>query len=261
MRHAVSPFFSISFVVGFITLFAAAPAPARSLEAVERGALAVCAHPNALPFASKKGDNPGFQIELAEALAARMGVTLARHWIINSFQYRRADCDIVLDAVADKSVSMEVPLRVSRPYYRTSVVGAVRDGADVKALTRIAPGQRVGVQVNSLVSMMLAQRGVEISPFAFEDEMLDALARRAIDGAAVTRAAISWYNLTHPAAQLRQIPTFDDEPELSWNVAVGMLRPDEALQRAVDGAVEQLLADGTIARIYQRYGVELQPPR
>jgi polar amino acid transport system substrate-binding protein len=261
MRGAVThPSSKIILVAGLLMLPAAGPT-ARSLEAVERGALAVCAHPNALPFASKNGDTPGFQIELAEALAGRMGVTLARHWIINSFQYRRADCDIVFDAVADKSVSMEVPLRVSRPYHRASVVGAVREGSDLKALTRIARGQRVGVQVNSLVSMMLAQRGVEISPFAFEDEMLEALTRRAIDGAAVTRAAIGWYNLTHPAAQLRQIPTFDEEPELSWNVAVGMLRPDEPLRQAIDGAVEQLLADGTIARIYQRYGVELRPPQ
>ena len=71
----------------------------RSLEAIgQRGSLAVCAHPNALPYSSKRGSLPGFQIELAEALAERLGVSLARHWVINSFQYRRADCDVVLVA-------------------------------------------------------------------------------------------------------------------------------------------------------------------
>jgi polar amino acid transport system substrate-binding protein len=242
-----------------VGLLAAMPTPARTLEAVQRGALAVCAHPNALPFASRKGELPGFQIELAEALAGRMGVTLARHWVVNSFQYRRADCDIVLDAIADKSVASEVPLRISRPYSRTGVVGAVRADTELAALARIAPGRRVGVQVGSLASMLLGQRGVEISPFAAEDDMLAALARREIDGAAVTRAALGWYNRTHPAA-LRQVPAFDDVSELSWNVAVGMLRPDEKLHQAIDNAIEALVADGTIARIYTHYGVELRPP-
>ena len=40
-----------------------------------------------------------------------------------------------------------------------------------------------------------------------------------------------------------------------------MLRPDDRLKEGIDAALEGLLADGTIARIYARYGVELQPPR
>jgi polar amino acid transport system substrate-binding protein len=59
---------------------------------------------------------------------------------------------------------------------------------------------------------------------------------------------------------LRQVPAFDDVSELSWNVAVGMLRPDEKLHQAIDNAIEALVADGTIARIYTHYGVELRPP-
>jgi polar amino acid transport system substrate-binding protein len=241
-------------------LLAASSAPARTLEAVQRGALALCAHPDALPFASRKGEMPGFQIELAEALAGRIGATLARHWVVNVFQYRRADCDIVLDAIAEEGVASEVPLRLSRPYGRAGVVGAVRGESDLAALSRIAPGHRVGVQVGSLAAMLLDRRGVEISPFAVEAEMLEALARRGLDGAAVTRAALGWYNRTHPTASLRQVPAFDDAPELGWNVAVGMLRPDERLREAIDDAVGALVADGTIARIYTRYGVELRPP-
>ena len=112
----------------------------RSLEAIgQRGSLAVCAHPNALPYSSKRGPLPGFQIELAEALAERLGVSLARHWVINSFQYRRADCDVVLNAIADKAALAEVGLRISRPYYRTGVVLAVREDSPVSSLAHPAP--------------------------------------------------------------------------------------------------------------------------
>jgi polar amino acid transport system substrate-binding protein len=240
---------------------AAAPAAARTLEAVQRSGLAVCAHPNALPFASRKGTLPGLQIELAEAIAARIGVTLVRHWVLNAFQWRRAGCDMVLDSIADDAVESEVRVRRSRPYQRSGVVGAVRGDTELAALTRIGAERRVGVQVGSLASMLLAQRGVATTPFTAEDEMLAALARREVDGAAVTRTALGWYNRTHPSARLREVATFEDAPELSWNVAVGLLRPDEALLRAIDGAVGELVGDGTIARIYASYGVEFRPPQ
>jgi len=60
---------------------------------------------------------------------------------------------------------------------------------------------------------------------------------------------------------VRTIAAFDSEQELNWNVAVGMLRPDDKLRQGVDTALGGLLADGTIARIYARYGVELRPPQ
>ena len=80
-----------------------APADARSLETViERGALTLCASPNALPFASKTGPVPGFQIELGEKIAEQLGVKLTREWVVSAIQYRRADCDLVLDVIARK---------------------------------------------------------------------------------------------------------------------------------------------------------------
>lgn len=245
-----------------LVLLVAADASARSLEAIrQRGALTLCAHPNALPFASRHGAVPGFQVEVARALAERLGVSLEPHWVINSFQYRRADCDIILDAIADRAALAEVGLRMSKPYHRSGVALAVGPKSGVASLADLAPDQRVGVQVGSIVSMTLAKRGVKTAPFAFEDEILDALAKGEIDAAAVTPAAIGWFNRTHADAPVRRIPAFEGEPELNWNVAVGMLSPDEKLQQNVDAALRALLADGTLARIYARYDVELQPPQ
>jgi polar amino acid transport system substrate-binding protein len=251
----------LGIAAGLCLALSALPAAPRSLDAIgQRGVLALCAHPNALPFASKHGDPPGFQIELGQALAAQLGVRLAQHWVINSFQYRRADCDIVLDAIADKSALAEVGLRLSRPYYRSGVALAVPGNSSVTSLDGLGAGRRVGVPVGSLVAMRLAQKGIETSPFAFEDEIMEALARHAIDAAAVTPAAIGWFNATHPDAPVRRIAAFADDPDLNWNVAVGMLRPDDRLKDGIDAALGHLIADGTIGRIYARYGVELQPP-
>src|SRR5215472_897534 len=105
-----------------LLLLSASTALPRSLQAiVERGTLTLCANPDALPWASKTGDMPGFQVELAENLASRLGVSLTRQWVISAFQYRRVDCDVVLDAISGRDAAVEGGLRLSRPYQRSGV--------------------------------------------------------------------------------------------------------------------------------------------
>jgi polar amino acid transport system substrate-binding protein len=236
---------------------------ARTLDAIsQRGAVTLCAHPNALPFASKQGgDTPGFQIELGRAIAEKLGVRLAQNWIVNSYQIRRADCDIVLDAIGSRGALIEFGMRPSRPYAHGGLILAVREGDAEAAANPMGPGKRVGVQVGSLVSMLLDKRGVETTPFGYEDEMMEALTRKVVDAVAVTPVSAGYHNHTHPKERVRVVPAFEAEPELNWDITVGMLRADEALQKSIDNALETLLADGTIARIYARYGIEFRPPR
>jgi len=232
----------------------------RSLQAiVDRGAVTLCANPDALPWASKTGAVPGFQVELAENLATRLGVSLTRQWVISAFQYRRVDCDVVFDAIASKGASVEGGLRLSRPYQRSGVVLAVRNESGVTSLAGLEAGHRVGVLVGSLVSMRLDQRGIKTTPFVLEGELMAALANGEVDAAAVTPVAIGWYNMVHPDAHIRMIAAFADDPDLNWNLAVGMIGPDNNLRQQIDAALGEMLADGTIARIYARYGIELRP--
>ena len=233
----------------------------RSLQAIaDRGTLTLCANPDALPWASKSGEMPGFQVELAENLATRLGVSLTRQWVISAFQYRRVDCDVVFDAIAGKDASVEGGLRLSRPYQRSGVVLAVRGASGVASLDDLSAGQRVGVLIGSLASMTLGKRGIAITPFVLEGELIAALAGGEIEAAALTPTAIGWYNMVHPQADIRMIPAFAGDPDFSWNLAVGMIGPDERLRQQVDAALSDMLADGTVARIYARYGIEARPP-
>ena len=239
-----------------------AAADARSLEAViERGALTLCAHPNALPFASKAGPVSGFQVEIGEKIAQQLGVRLTREWVISAIHYRRADCDLVLDAIVRKDISPEFGIKPSRPYHRSGVVLAVRTNSQASSLASLGADQRVGVPVSSLASMTLNKGGVATSPFSFEDDIVAALANREIEAAAVTPATVGWFNLQHADKPLRLIPAFENDPDLNWNIAAGLIRPDDRLRARVDAAIEALLADGTIARIYAGYGIALRPPQ
>ena len=68
------------------------------------------------------------------------------------------------------------------------------------------------------------------------------------------------FNLRHPDTKLRFVHAYDAEPELRWNLAVGLRRADPPLREAIDAALDKLAADGTVARIYARYGIEYRPP-
>jgi polar amino acid transport system substrate-binding protein len=237
-------------------------AAARSLDTIrELGAIGMCAHPNSLPFASKAGDPPGFQIEMGRALAAQLGVALKPDWILTMFQMRSADCDIVLDTIADREAQGETNLRLSKPYYRTGVALVVPADSALTSYASLDEHTKVGVQVGSMAAMVLSRRHVPTSTFGFEVDSLDAVAGHEIDAATVTPSAAGYYNLTHPGGAVRILGFDDSEPDLSWNVAVGMVRPDDKLRQAIDAALDHLRADGTIARVYARYGIALQEPK
>lgn len=245
-----------------LLLLASTAADARSLETIiERGALTLCAHPNALPFASKTGPVGGVQTELGEKIAQQLGVRLRREWVTSAIHYRRADCDLVLDAIVRKDLPPEGGIKLSRPYRRGGVVLAVRADSQASSLAGLGPGQRVGVPVSSLVSMVLNKDGISTSPFGFEEDIVAALANREIEAAAVTPAAVGWFNKQHADTPLRLIPAFEKDSDLNWNIGAWLFRPDAELQRRVDAAIEALLADGTIAQIYARYGIDLRPPQ
>ena len=238
------------------------PALARTLDAIRSaGVLGLCAHPNSLPFASKAGDPPGFQVELGQALARELGISLKLDWIITQYQMRSADCDIVLDVIADREAQGETRLRISRPYYRTGVALAVPTSSTLTSFKSLNEHTKVGVQVGSVAAMIIGQRHVPTSTFGFESDSLDALSNREIDAAAVTPTAASYFNLTHPDKPLRILERDESVTDLNWNVAVGMVRPDDALREAIDGALDRLRNDGTIDRVYGRYGIVLQAPK
>jgi polar amino acid transport system substrate-binding protein len=234
---------------------------ARSLAEIQtRGTIELCANPDALPYASNRPDAPGFQIEIARAIASALGVRLQVDWIVPRMRASLVDCDLLLDTIVDPA-TQRGPVKLTHPYQKSGVALALRPGNEsVRSFRNIAPGKRVGVMVNSLASKLLNQRGVSTVPYAFESEMVEDLAKGDLDAGAISPATIAYYIHTHPGSGLRYIHAYDDEPELRWTLAVGLRRSDDALLDAVNAALDRLARDGTIARAYERYGVEYRAP-
>jgi polar amino acid transport system substrate-binding protein len=247
-----------------MALIVAAPcgALARPLDVIKaRGILVVCANPNALPFSSKSGDRRGFEIELGEALAKELGVGLEVGWVVFPFHVGRVDCDVLFDTIVDPESAEDAHVRLSRPYNAGGVAIALRPGlAGIRGFADLDKGRRVGALVGSLASVRLGQKGLPTIPFTFEDDMMDALSRGELDAALVTPATVGYYNLLHKDAPVTMVRAYEGVPELRWDIAVGMRKADDALVTAVNGALDRMLAQGTISRIYASYGIEQSHP-
>ena len=254
-------FVARALLLSFLAAGFAMPAAARPLADIQaRGEISMCANPDALPHASNKPDTPGFQIEIGRALAAALKVQLRVDWIVPRLRASLVDCDMLFDTIADPA-AQRGPIKLSRSYQKSGVALALRAGNDsVQRFEDLPSGKRVGVMINSLASMRLNQRGLSTVPYAFEPDMVADLAKGELDACAVSPATIAYYIHAHPGTALRYVHAYDAEPELRWSLAVGLRRSDDALVDAVNAALDRLMGDGTLARIYATYGVEYRRP-
>ena len=240
---------------------ACADAGARTLAEVKSvGALSMCANADALPYASKDPEKPGFQIELGRALAEGLSVPLNIEWILPRRRANVVNCDLMFDVVNDPQVH-EGRLKLSRPYQKSGLALGLRNEAEpISDFNELKKGQKIGIMVGSMASMVLNKAGKATSPYAFQSDMLEDLQKGELYGAAVSSATMSYYVLQHPESGLRLVNAFDNEPRLTWDVAVGMRKSDAAMVDAINAVLDKLLADGTITRIYAKYGVEHRAP-
>jgi ABC-type amino acid transport substrate-binding protein len=236
-------------------------ASARTLAEVKSlGAISMCANADALPWASNKPESPGFQIELGRAVAAGLGMPLNIDWIGPRRRANIVNCDMMLDSVNDPEVN-EGRMLLSRPYQKSGMALALRrDAAEISSFTDLQKGQKIGVMVNSVASVVLGKAGVTTSPYAFQADMIDDIVKGDLYGGAVSSTWIDHYIHSHPDANLRAVYAFTDNKDLTWDVAIGLRKSDAALQSAINEVLDKLIADGTLKGIYAKYGVQHRLP-
>ena len=235
---------------------ASAPRPATSdtwRRIRDRGELVVSMDPANLPYSSAKEDRPGFDVELARALAeqlqrqaahrlARRPATRPR-WGSSS----QHQCDLVFgEAVAANTVADDEELAgkvlYSRPYYGTGYVLVRRkDGPRVQSLAELkgAKSQRLGTEAGSVADYSLRQRGYLRRLYRNQLATLKALSDGDIDSAYLW-ANVGWTLHASPEFKLEIVP--DYVPEDHWNIAIAMgagERRAEAARRRGSGRLDR----------------------
>ena len=194
----------------------------------------------------------GFEVELADALAARLGVKA---------KFVQNNWDMLLPALADPdkfdlviaglewSPENLAKVALSRPYYVFGQQLVVRaDTTNVNELSHLR-GRPVGVLSASAAHRTAEAAGTDVRIYQDNVNYFSDLEVGRLD-AVLTDTPIAFENLKHhPKLRLAGVPFAPGY----YSVAV---RPaDTNLLAAVNQAIATFAGDGTLQRIYERYGL------
>jgi polar amino acid transport system substrate-binding protein/cystine transport system substrate-binding protein/membrane-bound lytic murein transglycosylase F len=235
--------------------------PDTSLSEVRRaGALHVCMPPVDPPFVTGDADTPGIDIEILQALARDLGLTLApvpepamgQNFNPRAWHVTRAACEVLAGGLVASPMTLSF-LETGPPYAETGWALVAPQSLAPKSITDLR-GRKLGVLTPpsgldriALASRLRAEQAqVIILPSA---EALVAGLREGRFEAGVTEKLLADQIAIHERWAADWLP--GDLPR--YPVAFGLWKGDLTLKRALAGALERLEHDRTVAAILARY--------
>jgi polar amino acid transport system substrate-binding protein len=191
----------------------------------------------------------GFELELARALAARLGV--GERFVQNDWHnllpsLERGDFDVALNGLED-SPALHTRALATQPYLRFTEQLAVRKGSQLRSLAALR-GHRVGTLASSLAHQILrAQPGIEVVLYEGVDEPFLDLELGRLDAVLLDSVISERYGPRHPGVEIA------DAAVASGSYVIGVRRGEEDLLHALDQALAQVRASGELAAILRRW--------
>ncbi len=190
----------------------------------------------------------GFEVDIAEAVARRLGVR--SEFVQNDWQnlipsLERGDFDIILNGL-EVTPARRARVAFTRPYYAFSETLVVRQDSSADGLPALA-GQRVGTLNASLgYDLLAATPGVQVVLYEGVQEPYIDLEQGRLSAVVLDNIIANRYGLVRPG--LRAAATVGD------GVYAVAVRPDEStLLAAIDRALGTMIADGELRAILSRW--------
>ncbi len=195
----------------------------------------------------------GFEVELAEAIAKRLGVRarpVQGQWEQLLSLLGRGDFDVAMNGIEIADEKARV-CSFSKPYYASAERLVVRRGDDKAPRTMEAlRGRRIGTLPGSIPERILQRAGAD--PRTYEggqNEIYDDLRLGRTDGVLLDLPVTRYYGEIEPTLEL--VPGgFGD---VQFGIAVRS--DDVSLRTAIDEAIAALGRDGSLRAIYERWGL------
>jgi ABC-type amino acid transport substrate-binding protein len=234
------------------------------VSTVEEGVLKVGSCLDYPPFESiENGDEVGFDVDLAEEIAKRLGLTV--EWV-------RADFDTIFTAVASDQFDMvaaastitderEEVVDFSDPYYnsRQALVVNTAETPEITSQADLGQGHIVGVQKGTTgrdyAKENLEPQGVEIKTFQAAPD-----AFRDLEAGTITAVVNDEPSSAASIQDLQGLEIVEPiDTDERYGFAFSPNNPE--LREAANAALAEIIADGTYATIFERYfpGVEVPP--
>ncbi len=211
------------------------------------------------PYVFQDPEQPGrligFEVEIADALARRLG--LRAQFVQNDWQHLvpsllRGDFDIILNGL-EVTPARRQQVAFTRPYCAFDEVLMVRrEAIDVRSLADLA-GQRVGTLNGSLALDIVRDAG-GIEPILYEgveEPYLD-LEHGRLSGVVLDHLIAQRYGMVRPTLRAAAIVGRGE-------YAIGVRPAEPGLLHAVDDALGAMEHDGELRAILARWGLGAPP--
>jgi ABC-type amino acid transport substrate-binding protein len=278
-ERAAAALGALVFAFLFIAQVAAAGAEEKSALAAiqERGVLKVALYKNFPPFSH---DGRGIDVDLAQALAAKLGVKMSPLWFDASDKMEDdlrnmvwkghymgyGPADLMMHVPFDRDYMARVKqVEFFAPYHRERyAIG--RQLEKLPTLESLEPFEKLSyaVEDNSMAEMVMLSTDNgryrdKIKPFLTAAEAIDALKSGTV-AATVAQLGELEGGLAGDSRFAIELPPQPVLQMRQWALGLAVKAESGDLATALQRAMDELLADGTVKGIMQRYGVKDRQP-
>jgi polar amino acid transport system substrate-binding protein len=190
----------------------------------------------------------GFEVDIAEALARRLGLRprfVQNDWSNLVPALERGDFDLVLNGLED-TAERRGRILLSAPYFVYGETLAVRKTDGASSLRELQ-GKRVATLNQTFAHDLLKTRGVEIVLYEGQQEPYADLVQGRVDGVLLDHVIADVYGCPLPEVRCSK----DDVAQGTY--VIGIAKGRDALKRAVDGALAEMVRDGELERVLRAW--------
>ncbi|HEX3988986.1 MAG TPA: transporter substrate-binding domain-containing protein, partial [Verrucomicrobiae bacterium] len=222
----------------------------KSSDVLRWGADAEGGGPYIYPDPQKPEQLTGFEFDLANALAAKLGVKakmVQNQWdqLIPALQ--RGNFDIILNGLEITAENRQ-RIAMSQPYYvYAQQIVTLAKATGMEKLENLK-GHRVGVLSSTVAQRLVTGLGgTDVRIYPGNVESFRDLKADRIDAVVLDLPIAIFYARPDPELQL------SGPPFAPGYYGIGVLQEDATLLAALNVAIAQLSEDGTLERIYRKY--------
>ena len=241
----------------------AASAPAASAEApelktVEAGKLIMSTNAQFPPYemVADNGSFEGIDVEVAQAIADKLGLEL----VIDDMDFdaallaaQQGKSDMVMAGVTVNEERLQV-MEFSDSYANGVQVVIVPENSDITSVDDLSNDKMIGTQ-RGTTGYIYCSDTVENGGYgedhvtAYDDgaTAVQALINGQVDAVVIDNAPAQEYVKANPGLKIL------DTEFTNEDYAIGMAKGNTALLEAINGALKELIADGTVQSILDKY--------
>jgi polar amino acid transport system substrate-binding protein len=249
----------------------AAEEPDALARARARGVLTACVDPYNFPFSANDSDPPGFDVEIARAIAQRAGLRSQLFWADTGTRgglgraLRQSilskKCDFFMGiAAGDEDELKEKQLVLTRPYLGLGYILLVQGKAAGATKLADLKNTKIAVPMATPADAYLFDNKYERAIYRWNREIMKAMAQGEIDPGMVWSPSLAVGRREHPAGKFAVVAGYTPETGLRWNLAIAVPDSEAAMKQLLDDSVTALLKSGDVQKIVERYGVPFYPP-